>query len=359
MPHTHAWPVWAIVSLVVAAVIGGAILALAPRAGEVPTEKEYTIGILSMRQFNDVVHGFKEEMKKRGYSNVVYREIATNPSPTLAQDIDAATRTLVEENVDAMFVVLEHQAKGAVDVTKELGRTDIPIVFMTRFHDPVEYGIIESFRSSGNNATGVATDLSEIVERSLQFFKDINPNFRTLGVFSDGFMVPGVGEEYFAKLKEKAPEFGVTIREYTTSAPPPQAEVEFRKVAAAIKPGDVDGLFHIPGHFFNLQEAAEGELAVRLKIPMIAPYEDLPNGGIFSYSDDFAASGKEIASIMDKILKGTKPADIPVVYGGNNVLTIMMARARDAGVVFPESMLYIAKNKFEDNSAFEIDSRNR
>lgn len=314
------------------------------------------IGILSMRQFNDVVVGFKAEMNRLGYTDAVYEEIPTDPSPTLMQDIDSAVRRLVDSDVDAIWTSLEQQAKGAVDITKELGRTDIPVVFMTRFHDPVEYGIIDSFRSSGNNSTGVATDLREIMQRTLQFFKDIDPSIKRIAVFSDGYMVPGVGEEYFATLKTEAPKFGMEVVEYKTKVPPPQVESEFNRVAATIKKGEFDAIFHIPGHFYNLQEAGEGKLAVRLGIPMAAPYEDLPNGGIFTYSDDFGESGKATAVILDKIFRGTKPSDIPVAYGGNNILTLMMGRAKDAGLVFPESMLFIAKNKFEAGSSFEADS---
>lgn len=335
--------------------ISGAVYLLLGSAAQEPVK----IGLLSMRQFNDVAKGLREEMARLGYTDAQFIDIATNPSPTLAQDIDVAVRRLIEEDVDAIWASLEQQAKGAVDITKMLGRQDIPIVFMTRFHDPVEYGIIESFTSSGNNATGVATNLEEIVARTLQFFKDIDPSIKKVGVFSEGFMVPGVGEEFFAALLAEAPRFGMEIVQYKTSVPPPEVEAEFYRVADSIQKGDIDALFHIPGHFYNLQEAGEGKLSLRLGIPMFAPYEDLPNGGMFTYSDDFGESGRASAVILDKVLRGAKPSDIPVEYGAGNVLTLMMSRAREAGITFPESMLYLAKNKFEDDSVFEKDSLNR
>lgn len=317
------------------------------------------IGILSFRQFNDVVAALKPELQRLGYEDAIFLDEIAVPGPTMMQDIDASVRKLVAADVDAIWASLEMQAKTAVAVTKELGRTDIPIVFMTRFHDPVEFGLIDSFTSSGNNSTGVATDLSEIVQRNLQFLKDIDPDLKKLGVFSDGFIVVDIGGEYFATLKREAPRFDIELVEYKTSAPPPQAEAEFHRIAATIKKGDIDGIFHIGGHFYGIQEQAESELAIRLGIPMVAPYEDLPNGGMFSFTDDFGASGKASAALLDKVLRGEKPSNIPVGYGANNVLTLMLARARAGGVVFPDSMLYIAKNKFEDESVFETDSLNR
>ena len=315
------------------------------------------IGILSFRQFNDVVAGFKQEMERLGYSSVEYVDILSVPGPAMMQEIDRDVRKLIfEDDVEAIWASLEMQAKAAVDITKELGRTDIPIVFMTRFHDPVEFGVIGSFQSSGNNSTGVVTNLSEIVQRSLEFFKEIDPDFKKVGVFSDGFVVTDIGGEYYKELVRQAPNFGFELVEYKTSVPPPEAEAEFKRVAAEVKEGDIDGLFHIAGHFHGLQETDEGKLAIRLGVPMAAPYEDLPNGGLFSYSDDFEESGRETARILDRIFRGVAPSDIPIAYTAENVLTLMVDRAEEAGVVFSDSMLYLAKNKYTNDSDFVKDS---
>ncbi len=344
--------------LVLLILIAGGVYAYTTMMPAKEPAKPKHIGIISFRQFNDVEKGFRQEMAKIGYADATYEQYISVPGPTMMDDIDRDIRLMVEHNVDAIWASLEMQAKTAVDVTNALGRSDIPVVFMTRFHDPVEFGIIKSFASSGNNSTGVATNLEEIVQRNLQFLKDINPNFKKLGVFSDGFIVDSIGAEYFKTLKEQAPLLGIQLVEYKTSVPPPQAEAEFNRIAATIKKGDIDGLFHIGGHFYGLQEKGESDLAIKLGIPMVAPFEDLPNGGTFSYSDDFGTSGKITANILDRIFKGTKPSDIPVEYGSDNILTLMTARAKQAGVVFPDSMLYLAKNKFDDNSAFETESLN-
>ncbi len=323
----------------------------------VSTAEPKQIGILSFRQFNDVVSGFKDEMARLGYADVTYIERAAVPGPTMMQDIESHVREMIQADVDAIWASLEMQAKAAVEITKAEGRTDIPVVFMTRFHDPIEYGVVASFQSSGNNATGVVTNLTEIVQRSLEFFREIDPEFKKLGIFTDGFLVADIGGVILEEVRKQAPNFGIEIVEYKTSVPPPEAEAEFNRVAGSIQKGDIDGLYHIPGHFYGTQEAGEGELAIRLGVPMVAPYEDLPNGGLFSYSDDFEESGRQSAEILDQIFKGTKPSDIPVRYGANNILTLMLGRAREAGVTFPDSMLFIAKNKYDDNSAFETESK--
>lgn len=346
------WFKYALATIVVVAIAVGALAYWrGSTREEVSTPVTKKIGILSFRQFNDVVAGFKPEMERLGYRAEYIEEISI-PGPTMMQSIDEAVRRMVAADVDAIWASLEMQAKKAVEITKELGRTDIPIVFMTRFHDPVEYGLIESFQSSGNNATGVATDLREIIQRNLGFLKEINPNFKKLGVFTDGFMVVDIGGEYYKELVRQAPSFDIQLVEYKTSAPPPQAESEFNRIAATIKKGDIDGLFHIAGHFYGTQEKGESALAIRLGIPMVAPYEDLPNGGLFSYSDDFGESGKQTARILDLIFKGTHPSQIPIAYTAKNVLTLMTDRAKAAGIIFPESMEYIATYRYTDDSDF-------
>ena len=311
-----------------------------------------TIGMISISQVKEGDIAFKDEMARLGYADTVFLERLVISGPALGKDTEAAVREFVAADVDLIWVSLENMAKIAVDITSELGRTDVPIVFITRLHDPVEFGIIDSFQSSGNNSTGVATNLLEIIQRHLEFLKAINPNIKKLGMFGEGFVVPPVGGAFFAEVKKLAPRFGMEVVEFKTSLPPPQAKAEFERVAAGIKKGDIDAIIHIAGHYYETQEAGESRLAIRLGIPMVTNYEDIPRGGHFTYSDGTAGSGRQSAVIADKIFKGAKPADIPIEYSANNFLSLHLARARAAGVVFPDAMLFIAEKKYEDDSQF-------
>lgn len=344
-------------ALAVIVVIGAVLywyqpLISGPAATEPP--KTYVIGILYFPQQTDAVLAFQKKMEELGYKegvNARYDMVRVSPSPTMIEEFTAAVDRMIRERVDLIYATFEHEADVAIRETKKY-QSDIPIVFITRFHDPIQFGLIPSYKSSGSNATGVATNVSETVERSLGFFKAINPNFKRVGIFTDGFMLPDIGDALVAEVRKQAPKFGVEVVEYKTSVPPPEAEAEFYRVAAKIKKGDIDGIFHVAGHFFEMQEAAESELAVRLGIPMEAPNEDLPNGGMFSYSDEASAAGTQAAVLADKIFKGTKPADIPVEFNAKTELALILGRARDAGITFPDSMLFIATNKYESGSDF-------
>ena len=328
-------------------VIGAAIYWFAPQkesASVVPKK----IGIANFVQGSSSVTGLKKGLAELGYSDVEFFGGEVIPNPKMIEEIKAIYRKAIEENdVDLLFADHEHQALAAVEITREMG-VDVPIVFISRFHDPVSYGIVESFKSSGNNATGITQNLTEVASRIYNFLREINPSLKKVGVFGEGFLIPGLADDdYFPAMKDEADRLGIELIEYKSSAPPPQAEAEFNRVADSIKKGDIDGIFHLPGHFFESQQVAEYQLAKRLGIPMHAPYEDLGSegvegGGHFAYTANFAHAGEQAARMVDKIFRGMKPSEIPLEYGEQNLLVLEKGRAEETGIKFSESMLFLA-----------------
>ncbi|KKR81171.1 MAG: ABC transporter substrate-binding protein [Candidatus Daviesbacteria bacterium GW2011_GWA1_41_61] len=321
------------------------------------TAKPKVIGTIYFRpQHTDALEGFKEGMRKLGYTNkdITYDDVVILAGPKMEEDVNKAVQKLIADKVDILFVSFESSAKVALDVTKKSG-SDLPIVFTTRFHDPLNYGLIESYKSSGNNATGVATNLTQSIQKTLLFFKEINPKAKRIAAFTDGFMIPGISDAILKELKDQAPRFGLSIVEYKTQKPPSLAKENWVEVADKIKLGDIDGLIHLPGHFYDSDDHGEGKsqeadetlLANRLHIPFVVPSEDLSSGGSFAFSDDFHASAGQAAVMVQKILNGIKPKDIPIEYGSKSLLILNLNRAREAGIQFPESMLSIANIKID------------
>lgn len=307
-----------------------------------------TVGVLYFRQGNESVAGLKEGLAEMGYTNIIYEDVEFLAGPAMWDEIDKATRKLIEKKVDVIFTSHEHQAIGALKATKEVGDST-PIVFLSRFHDPVKYGLAKSFKSSENNATGVSINLVEVIQKQIEFLREINPAIKNIGVFSEGFMVPPVGDEFLAEFKVQAQRLGLYVVEYKTSAAsPPEAEKEWYLTAKKIKQGDIDAIYHIAGHIFDAQEVAEGELAARLRIPHVAPTEDLETGGHFGYADDMYADGKQAALMIDRIFRGYKPSDIPLEFANKNILALHIGRAKKAGIAFPDSMMAIATIKIEE-----------
>lgn len=314
-----------------------------PREANVLNEPK-KIGIAYFRQGQSAMDSMKKALEKLGYTNITYIEQEIIIDPTMGEQMVAAYDKMLSEDVDLIWSDHEQQAKVALQMTKERN-LDTPIVYIIRFHDPVDYGLADSFESSGNNATGVAGNLTEAARRTLEFIKEMNPSVKKVGIFGAGYMVPDVAMGYFLELKKQIPIAGLEVVEYTTSVPPPQAEAEFTRTAAGIKPGDIDALLHVPGHFYPTQESAEYELAKSLGIIHSVPYEDMPGGGHFAYSSNFAIAGEQSAALVDKIFRGAKPSDIPIEYGARTDLTLHMGRAAESGIEFTDSMLFIAAEK--------------
>ena len=175
-----------------------------------------TIGIISIPQVQEANDGFKSKLQALGYDDVEYIEYTVVPGPSLNADSEKAARDLVEKNADLIFTNFEIQGKIAVDITRELGRTDIPVLFIARLHDPASFGLVKSLQSPGNNATGIATSIFELVQRHLEFIKQISPDAKKLGIFANGFQIPALAGEYYAEVKLQAPRLGLEIVEYTT-----------------------------------------------------------------------------------------------------------------------------------------------
>lgn len=310
--------------------------------------KPKVIGVVYIRQHQDAYEGLKEGIKNLGYTDkdVVYNEVLVVTGPNLYDDLGNGVRKLIADKVDVMFLSYEMTAKLGVDISKELGST-IPIVFMSRFHDPIDYGMAASYKSSGNNSTGVATNLIASIQKTLKFFKEINPEAKRIGVFSEGFMIPGGSDQILKELRDQVPRFGLTLVEYTTQKPPSPERGNFDEVASTIKPGDIDAIFHLPVHFYDPQEVDETVLANKLQIPMSVPSEDMPTGGNFSFADDFHKSAQQASVMIQKIFNGTQPKDIPIEFGSKSLLILNTKRAEEAGITFPKSMLGIAQVKID------------
>lgn len=307
-------------------------------------EKPKVIGIVQLWHVLDRFYdGLKKGMNDLGYvegKDVVYDYQNWEQNPA---KINETVQHHIDNNADLIYAVGNPSVEAALNLTKAAGK-NIPIVYVLA-DKPVETKIANSLKSSGNNSTGVTNNMSELIPKQLEFLKKINPTVKKLGIYGEGFNVPGgVGAWVIKALKEQASNFGITIVEYKTDVPPgPLLTTEFERIANSIKSGDIDAQMHIPGHFYADQHLAEFVHAKRLKIITIEPIlEEMEAGGLYSYSADLFAVGEQSAAIVDKIFQGTKLSDIPIEFPRKNILGINMKMARDINITIPDSVMAIA-----------------
>ena len=303
------------------------------------------IGVVQIFSVIDSVYvGLKQGMEDLGYvegKDVVYDYQNWDQNPA---KIYGMVQDLIDKNVDLIYAITDESLLSALTLTKEAGKP-IPIVFVM-VEDPLGIDAIESFTSSGNNTTGIVSNFAEVVPKQLEFLKRFNPDVKRLGLFTEGFISPnGPGVPVYRKIKETAPKFGITVVEYTTDAEPgPALENAFDEIAKNIKPGEIDAIYHLPGHFVHDQQDREIQIGRRMNIINSMPVlEELRGtGGLFAYGSDLNAIGKQAAGIIDQIFKGAKPSDIPIGSPGINTLGINLNNAKDIGLTVPQDLIDIA-----------------
>jgi putative ABC transport system substrate-binding protein len=216
--------------------------------------------------------------------------------------------------------------------TAKAATTTIPIVFRLG-NDPVANGFVASLNRPGGNITGVTTLTSEVGPKRLELLRELLPTAATIGLLinpANPGTTTGTGNFQIA-----ARMLGVRLLELKASA-----EREFDAVFAALRQQQAGGLVIGADQFFNSQIEQLAALALRNAVPTIFQYREFAAaGGLMSYG----ASNKEAYQLAGvytgRILKGEKPADLPVQQATRIELTINMKTAKALGLTFPLTLL--------------------
>ena len=312
-----------------------------------PSDLPKKVGIIRHLTILDpAVAGFKEGMTQLGYiegKNIVYDIQRATEGQT--ERLRQIAQNYVQQEVDLIYAVDGVAARAALDETERIGKTHIPIVFAYA-ENPVETALTRTFRSSGNNTTGVAVDLKGVTEKKLEFLRQVNPDLETIGVFVTKFSST---EEklLLQEVRIQAPQFGIRLVEYPIEDPPGQASTEeLRRVAENIQPGEIDAYYHFSDAVLSRTENLQttGAMGMRLGIPTLYPSEEdlrIANG-LMSYGHDLFVVGKQAAIIADQVLRGVAPQEIPLQSPAKNLLIIDRDVAEASGITLPETLLDIA-----------------
>ena len=243
--------------------------------------------------------------------------------------LPAAAREMVRDGVDIIFCVGESEAKAAQQAT-----TTNPIVFAA-VGDPVGQGLIDSYARPGGNITGV-TDLEIVLSaKRLQLFKELLPRLKRVLVpysASNAHHAANV-----TQYRAAAPRLGIVLVERKL-----RTMEEARDALARVRKEDFDGILaardadlNIPG--FVLETTA------RQGIPsMFASSFWLKDGAFASYGPSLVASGRQAARLVDKIIKGANPGEIPVEVDQYFEFAINLKAAKALGITIPREVLYQA-----------------
>jgi ABC-type uncharacterized transport system substrate-binding protein len=214
--------------------------------------------------------------------------------------------------------------------------TSIPVIFTTG-NSPIATGLVASLARPGGNVTGVTTNSPELVEKRLALLKEAVPKLSRIA-----FLMPAESvtiRDMFDNAQGAAKVLGVQFRLVEVRAQNPDFEGAFRTMSK----DRIGGLVTEGPPLISLNRRKILQLAAQYRIPAIHTEEQWANaGGLMSYGANRNEPYRRIAVYVDKILKGAKPADLPVEQPTKFEFVINLKTAKALNLTIPQSVLYRA-----------------
>jgi ABC-type uncharacterized transport system substrate-binding protein len=324
------YPKWVgIVALVIAfAMCGAVVMAQQPK-------KISWIGYLS--PFDPATESTRSEairhaLRERGYiegQNIAIEYRYAEGKPDRYAQLAAE---LVRLKVD--IIVVAGGGDPGIQAAKNATKT-IPIVMVGAASDPVEAGFIESLARPGGNVTGLARLTRELDGKRLELLKEAVTKVARVAVLYDPTN-QGAASEVKGILPVTARALKVTLQPWEVR----EAD-GFEKAFAAINKGRPDGFYLPPsGPLIAANRKRIADFALKSRLPsMYQSREAVDAGGLMYYGADLADSYRRVAYFVDRILKGAKPADLPVEQPTKFELVINLKTAKQIGVTIPQKVL--------------------
>jgi putative tryptophan/tyrosine transport system substrate-binding protein len=236
---------------------------------------------------------------------------------------------LVHLKVDIIVAVGgDTVVRAAMNATKT-----IPIVMMGQGIDPVEAGFVENLARPGGNVTGFTNLSRELGGKRLELLKEAVPKVARIAVLYDPAL-PGTVSELKEVLSIAARALGLTIQ------PGEVRDADgFERVFAALSKQRPDGLYVLAGPLMSANQKRIVGFALKSRLPSTGNREHVNAGGLLSYGADLTDSYHRVATYIDRILKGAKPAELPVEQPTKFELIINLKTAKQIGVTIPPKVL--------------------
>jgi ABC-type uncharacterized transport system substrate-binding protein len=300
-------------------------------------DKPAKIGFLSWYSSAQKVEAdnFRAGMRQLGYvegKSYVIEAHFTDGNRELTQQI---ARKLVEEPVDILVV----QSTVAAHIAKDTTRT-IPIVVASSA-DPLATGLVESLAHPGGNLTGISDQLTELAGKPLGLLREIRPALNTVGFL--GLANTGNAATFLRETRGAADRLGVKVLERLVDRP----DAIDPAFLEAIKRDGAEAVFVQP--IFQSHADRIVAMAMQSQLPTIAlnAGQFAEAGALVTYGPDAAVLLRRAAYYVDRILKGAKPADLPIEQPTEFQLIVNARTAKQLGWTIPQSVLMRADRVIE------------
>ena len=283
----------------------------------------------------DRLRAFRQGLKEAGFVEGENLEIVYRFAENRSDRLSALAADLVRRQV----AVIATRSVGAL--AAKAATSTIPIVFMLS-EDPVRLGLVASLARPAGNATGINFFSTELTAKRLELLREVVPRAARVAVLVN----PAYAVRTEATVKDvqaAARAMGLQIQLLNAST-----SHEINGAFATFVRDRPDALFVGPDPFFSSRRSQLVNLASRHAVPATYSGRHYPEiGGLMSYGSDVNDAARQSGAYVGRILKGTKPADLPVVQSSKFELVINAETARMLGLTVPPSLLALADEVIE------------
>lgn len=229
--------------------------------------------------------------------------------------------------------VIVARGHSMVEVAMAVER-NIPIIGIAS-GDPVSVGWAESFARPGGNFTGISYFVWELYAKRLEYLKALIPNLKRVGLLTQSSSSQSLTETYVRISREAAEKLGISLVLYDAND-----KIGIERAYEAMARDKIPAVMVLAYTLFFEETQLVASMATMHGVPTMHFLHGFPTmGGLIGYGPDYLALQRQLAKYVDKVLRGAKPADIPIEQPRNFKLSINLGVASDLGLTVPQSIL--------------------
>ena len=314
---------------VLAALVLGPVGAPQIASGAPPAGGVSRVGVILYAQsgaYQATVDGLRQGLRELGLEEGRHLVLDVRQARGDVKAVEEAARDLERGDVNLLVTVTTSVTVAAKRATRQ-----VPIVFYAGA-DPVAAGLVESLARPGGRLTGIVGRVSDLIAKRLEILKEILPKARRVVTFYDPDNA--VSREGTQLGREAARKMGVELVErHVRSAD------ELRLALEKLKPREVDAIFHINDSLAASQAPMIIEAARLKRLPTMFNEQSLvEQGAVAAYGSNNFEIGRQAAKLVQRVLAGTPPKDLPVENYDRIGLALNLRTAREIGLTIPSSV---------------------
>ncbi len=284
----------------------------------------------SLVAFAGRVEAFGQRLRDLGYTDGQNVSLEYRWAEGKYERLPDLAAELIRMNPSVIVTHATPASRAALQATKT-----IPIVFVS-VSDPVGGGLVASLARPGGNITGLTSQSADLSTKDLELLKEVVPNVTRVAVLWNPAN-PGV-QSQFKEVQNVAQSLGVQLQHHEARDPQ-----ELDSVFPAMLKGRAGAVLMLADPMFFDNQHRIADLAARSRLPIICWWSTFAElGGLISYGPSDPDMWRRAAGYVDKILKGAKPADLPVEQPTKFELVVNLKTAKQIGLTVPQSILYRA-----------------